>query len=392
VQEREMLNKNILIIDDEKDVAVTTEDFFTDQGCNVSVALTAEEAMKSLELKNQELIVLDMKMPDLDGASLLKMINEKYPDAKVIILTGHGEEYKSKVEDLRYDAFLTKPFSTFRLIEAAKEILEGRELSKKEESLYNDPHVMPQARLLFIEPNALYASGKRVYFSSMEKCGAKYEIDILLETENVEEKLDEFKPDIIIGDLLLLGSATELRSKIMNSKFRPKDIIVYGGGVDYKQDKKDSKFVEGYFDPLTSVFSRDIMDRLGKIVREASINNSLYVKVEAPVKVPGLSLKKEDSPSPKTEAEEEKKEIEFKDIPSLVRAVIAKRLGIAEAVINDRSHFVNDFGMDSLASIEIVMDLEERLGLEIPDHDVARLQKFKQVVEYLEKRHCEKDA
>lgn len=74
------------------------------------------------------------------------------------------------------------------------------------------------------------------------------------------------------------------------------------------------------------------------------------------------------------------------DIPGMVREIISKHLNIAKDEIQDSTHFVKDLGMDSLKSIEILMDLEEQLGFEIPYPAAERLHTFKQVTDYLHKK------
>jgi acyl carrier protein len=376
-----MSEKNILVIDDEKDIVSTIEYFFTKQGHKVSVALCGEEAIKKLEFDLPQLVILDMKMPGLDGPSLLKIINDKYPNTKIIILTGYGDEYQDKIKNLKYQVLLTKPFSTTEVVETAKTILEGKELPK-ENLLYKDPYIMPQAKLLFIEPNELAYGGKAVYFASLEKSGGKYEITAMVDTSKIEEKLQSFNPDIIIGDIFILGSSTDLRSKITTSVFKPKDIILHGSSSD---KVKDPSIIEGQFDPLTAIFVKGMMDKLGKAVRQSCINNNLYTKTENPVKIPGLEPKQE-----KPSDIEKRKELKIDDIPDLVKEVLSNHLKVSKDNIKDNTHLVKNLGMDSLQSVEITLDLEEAVGFEIPDGDAERLNTYKQIVAYLKKHFPDK--
>lgn len=71
---------------------------------------------------------------------------------------------------------------------------------------------------------------------------------------------------------------------------------------------------------------------------------------------------------------------ESKDVSNIAKRIIAQRLKVSEDEIADDTHFARDIGMDSLAGVEIIMELEEEFGVEIPDTDAERLIKFKQVV------------
>ncbi len=367
--------KNILIVDDEKDIVSFVQDFFVDEGYDVSVAFCGEEAKTRIENQEPILIILDMKMPGIDGPALLKLINEKSPFSKVIVLTGYGQEYTEKIKHLRYEGFMTKPFSAMELVNTAKDILAGNIRARKDGTpLLNDPHIVPKAKLLFVEPKELAVTGKRVYFLNKEKCGGEYELELIVKVDKIEEKLKEFKPDIVLSDICVLNAHEELRSKIMNSQHKPKDIILFGHSTDAKEDEN---FVEGQFDPLTAIFVKDMMDKLGKIVRQACITNRLYVKSERPVRIPGLELRNPDS---------DKKEATAEDIPAMLRSAISEHLNIPEDKIRDDTNLVKDLGMNTLQSIQINIDLEEELGFEIPDDDAERLSTFREMVEYLKER------
>ena len=77
---------------------------------------------------------------------------------------------------------------------------------------------------------------------------------------------------------------------------------------------------------------------------------------------------------------------EPKDISNTAKRVVAKRLKVSEEQITDDTNFARDLGIDSLAGVEILLDLEEEFGIEVPDIEAERLVKFKQVVDYLQKR------
>ena len=68
-----------------------------------------------------------------------------------------------------------------------------------------------------------------------------------------------------------------------------------------------------------------------------------------------------------------------------VKEVVIDKLGVDEAAITDKAHFVNDLGADSLDQVELVMALEEEFGNEIPEDDAEKLQTVGSVIEYVEK-------
>ena len=68
-----------------------------------------------------------------------------------------------------------------------------------------------------------------------------------------------------------------------------------------------------------------------------------------------------------------------------VKDVIVDKLGVEEDSIKSEAHFVNDLGADSLDTVELIMELEEEFGIEIPDDDAEKITTVGSAVEYIEK-------
>ena len=68
-----------------------------------------------------------------------------------------------------------------------------------------------------------------------------------------------------------------------------------------------------------------------------------------------------------------------------VKEVIIDKLGVEEDAINTDAHFVNDLGADSLDTVELIMELEDEFGIEIPDEDAENMMTVGSVVDYIEK-------
>lgn len=100
----------ILIVDDEKDFVEMFSMRLTKQGENVSTAYSGEEALKVLGTSPIDVVILDIRMPGMDGIETLKKIKADYPLVEVILLTGHGST-ETAVEGMKSGAFdyLMKP-------------------------------------------------------------------------------------------------------------------------------------------------------------------------------------------------------------------------------------------------------------------------------------------
>jgi len=99
----------LLMVDDEAQFRATTQKILNKKGFETILAASGEEALEKLG-QNPDVVVLDVKMPGMDGHEVLKEIKKRKPDLPVIMLTGHGR-IPSAQEALTHGAFdyLSKP-------------------------------------------------------------------------------------------------------------------------------------------------------------------------------------------------------------------------------------------------------------------------------------------
>ena len=101
---------HVMMVDDEEQFRATTSRLLQKRGYETTIAGTGEEAIAILKERPQDVVVLDIKMPGMDGHQALSQIKEINPDTQVIMLTGHGTPDSAK-ESLVRNAFdyLSKP-------------------------------------------------------------------------------------------------------------------------------------------------------------------------------------------------------------------------------------------------------------------------------------------
>lgn len=104
--------QRVLIVDDEKNIRLTLVQTLEPLGVEVDTAANGEEALGKLEQNDFGLILLDLKMPGMDGMQVLEKIREVRPDIRVIIITAYGS-IESAVEAMKLGAvdFIQKPFA-----------------------------------------------------------------------------------------------------------------------------------------------------------------------------------------------------------------------------------------------------------------------------------------
>jgi len=69
-----------------------------------------------------------------------------------------------------------------------------------------------------------------------------------------------------------------------------------------------------------------------------------------------------------------------------VRNIISEKLGVGISEVTENASFVDDLGADSLDTVELVMEFEEKFGIDIPDEDAEKIRTVKDAVDYIEKK------
>ena len=116
------MNK-ILVIDDEPIVRISCERTLAPEGYDVTLTASGKEGLEIMEKETFGLVLLDLKMPDMDGIEVLDNIKGKWPDTKVVMVTGYST-VDTAVQALRFGAFnfIEKPFTPDTLLKAVKEV------------------------------------------------------------------------------------------------------------------------------------------------------------------------------------------------------------------------------------------------------------------------------
>lgn len=106
----EQNNLTVLIADDEIEFASTLVARLKLRNFQATMANSGKAALAAIEDEQPDVLILDLKMPDLDGLEVLASLKENYPDLAVIILTGHGsfEAGRQGMELGAYD-YIMKP-------------------------------------------------------------------------------------------------------------------------------------------------------------------------------------------------------------------------------------------------------------------------------------------
>lgn len=109
--------RRILVVDDEDALRTVLSAELNSEGYEVGTAADGMEAVSELQKMKYDLVLLDIKMPNMNGFEVLKVIKEKHPGTKVIMLTGFAD-LKNAIESKKLGAedFVSKPYDLVDLL------------------------------------------------------------------------------------------------------------------------------------------------------------------------------------------------------------------------------------------------------------------------------------
>jgi CheY-like chemotaxis protein/cytidylate kinase len=112
----------VLLVDDERDFAEALSERLQLRDYSSAAVYNGEEALSILEEDEPDVMVLDLKMPGIDGLEVLRRVKKRHPNVEVIVLTGHGSEDTARLcMELGACAYLEKPVDIDKLTKAMQE-------------------------------------------------------------------------------------------------------------------------------------------------------------------------------------------------------------------------------------------------------------------------------
>ena len=126
----------VMVVDDKRGSREALEKMIAKEDYRVSVAHDAETALKIFDTEPAHLVITDLKMPGMDGISLLKELKRKSPETEVILISGHGT-VETAVEAMREGAydFITKPLERVVVLKAISKAREKQDLIRENADL-----------------------------------------------------------------------------------------------------------------------------------------------------------------------------------------------------------------------------------------------------------------
>ncbi len=302
------MNKiRVLLVDDEKDYVKAMAERMEMRDVSSRVALSGDEALRMVEDETPDVMVLDLRMPGIDGMEVLERVKREHPHVQVIILSGHGSE-KEEEEARRLGAFeyLKKPTDTsdvlktvraawkkgLKFIKDSKEefdrsmtaaaLAEGgapemaRETMRepKQEQAETPPPPLPHepdttARAL----NVLFVDDEEDFVRTMAERMEMREVgsDVALDGMQALQMLEDEIPDVMVLDLRMPGlDGMEVLRRVKNAYPQVEVIIMTGHGSE--GDEEEARRLGAYDYLRKPVDINDLMEvirRAGEARRRA---------------------------------------------------------------------------------------------------------------------------
>lgn len=123
------MSKLVLVVDDEQSVRETLRDILEDNGYQVQSASDGRKGLEMIDQLNPDAVLLDIRMPEMDGIKALEIINQRGSRVPVILITAYGST-ETTIEGMRLGAFdyLMKPLKVKEILDSLKKAVEIKEL------------------------------------------------------------------------------------------------------------------------------------------------------------------------------------------------------------------------------------------------------------------------
>ena len=125
-------NPRILVVDDDETIRTTMKAILQDEGYLVDLAANGKEAIQKTQEKSYNIALLDIRLPDMEGVELLKLLKDGIPRTRKIMVTGYPSMQNAiSALNKNAEAYLLKPVDVEKLLATVKEQLQAQEAEQQ---------------------------------------------------------------------------------------------------------------------------------------------------------------------------------------------------------------------------------------------------------------------
>ncbi|MBV9279441.1 MAG: response regulator [Chloroflexi bacterium] len=119
-----MTGREILVVDDDPTILMTVAEFLDMEGYTVETAANGEEALQTVESARPSLVLLDMRMPVLDGWGFARALKERGRQLPILVMTA-AQDARQWAEEVGAVGYVAKPFDLMDLLTAVERAADG---------------------------------------------------------------------------------------------------------------------------------------------------------------------------------------------------------------------------------------------------------------------------
>ena len=178
----------VLVADDEPVICRTCQRILTDEGYAVETVGSGREALKHLECDQYDVLLMDLKMPEVSGMDVLREVRARALDTAVIVMTGYAT-VQTAVESMKLGAFdyVPKPFTPDELTIVVRNALERKELTDENRRLRSFVAEWSDRARAMLEERDLTPEERDILSSGDPIAVARLWMDHLLPSERIGE-------------------------------------------------------------------------------------------------------------------------------------------------------------------------------------------------------------
>lgn len=209
----------VLIVDDDEAVLTMLVKVIRSNGIDAETATNGEDALKLIESKSYDLILLDVNMSGIDGFEVVETIRKKRIKTPIIIVSGRKEDYDTLYGlDIGADDYITKPFNPITLGAKVKALIRRSRdsLPGTSQSITAGPFEYNTSTLRF------YKNGQEIVLSSKENAMMKLFIDNVNRIFSKDMLYDLVWGSAIIDENAIMVYVSRLRQKIEDDPACPR--------------------------------------------------------------------------------------------------------------------------------------------------------------------------
>lgn len=134
-----MERRTVLVVDDEKNIRLTLSRALEDIDVDIATAENGEEALAAMAARHVDVVLLDLRMPGMDGIEVLRRLAVEFPSARVIIITAYGTIDRA-VDAMKLGAvdFIEKPVTPAEVRSRVNELLDRERLREEKARSYEE--------------------------------------------------------------------------------------------------------------------------------------------------------------------------------------------------------------------------------------------------------------